>query len=46
MRYFNSQDKLILNTQEVSEVPNVVCASAEDIADSHQRLQEILQVYL
>ncbi|WP_426993324.1 hydrogenase expression/formation C-terminal domain-containing protein [Methylomonas sp. CM2] len=46
MRYFNSQDKLILNTQEVSEVPNVVCASAEDIADNHQRLQETLQVYL
>ncbi|MDT4290177.1 hydrogenase expression/formation protein [Methylomonas sp. MO1] len=46
VRYFNSQDTLILNTLEVSEVPNVACASAEDIADSHQRLQEILQVYL
>ncbi len=46
VRYFNSQDTLILNTLEVSEVPNVACASAEDIADSYQRLREILQVYL
>ncbi|QPK65224.1 hydrogenase expression/formation protein [Methylomonas sp. LL1] len=46
VRYFNSQDTLILNTLEVSEVPSVACASPEDIADSHQRLREILQVYL
>jgi len=46
VQYFNSQDTLILNTLEVSEVPNVACASPEDIADSHQRLQEILKVYL
>lgn len=46
VRYFNSQDTLILNTLEVSEVPNVACASPEDIADSQQRLREILQVYL
>lgn len=46
VQYFNSQDTLILNTLEVSDVPNVVCAAAEDIADSCQRLQEILQVYL
>lgn len=46
VQYFNSQDTLILNTLEVSDVPNVACASPEDIADSHQRLQEILKVYL
>lgn len=46
VQYFNSQDSLILNTLEVSEVPMVACASIEDIADSRQRLQEILQVYL
>ncbi|MCQ8130369.1 hydrogenase expression/formation protein [Methylomonas rivi] len=46
VRYFNSQDTLILNTLEVSDVPTVACASPEDIADSWQRLQEILQVYL
>ena len=46
VQYFNSQDTLILNTLEVSDVPNVACASPEDIADSAQRLQEILKVYL
>ncbi|MDD1621824.1 MAG: hydrogenase expression/formation protein [Methylococcaceae bacterium] len=46
VQYFNSQDTLILNTLEVSDLPIVACASPEDIADSHQRLQEILKVYL
>lgn len=46
VQYFNSQDTLILNTLEVSAVPNVACASPEDIADSAERLQEILKVYL
>jgi hydrogenase-1 operon protein HyaF len=46
VQYFNSQDALILNTLEVSDVPAVACASPEDIADSAQRLQEILKVYL
>lgn len=45
VRYFNSQDALILNTLEVSDMPSVACASAEDIADSCQRLQEILRAY-
>jgi len=46
VRYYNSQDTLILNALEVSDVPSVACASPEDIADSCQRLQEILKVYL
>lgn len=46
VQYFNSQDTLILNTLEVSDVPSVACASPEDIADSGQRLQEIMKVYL
>jgi hydrogenase-1 operon protein HyaF len=46
VQYFNSQDTLILNTLEVCGVPNVACASTEDIADSRERLDEILQVYL
>ena len=45
VQYFNSQDTLILNTLEVSDVPSVACASPEDIADSCERLQEILKVY-
>jgi len=46
VQYFNSQETLILNTLEVSEMPSVACASPEDIADSNQRLQEILALYL
>jgi hydrogenase-1 operon protein HyaF len=46
VQYFNSQDTLILNTLEVSDVPSVACASPEDIEDSRERLQEILKVYL
>ncbi|MGZ5052284.1 MAG: hydrogenase expression/formation protein [Methylobacter sp.] len=46
VQYFNSEDILILNTLEVSDVPSVACASPEDIADSRDRLQEMLKVYL
>ena len=45
VQYFNSQDTLILNTIEISAVPEVACAAPEDIADSAERLGEILEVY-
>lgn len=45
VQYFNSQDKNILNTLEVTDVPEVACAAQEDIADSAQRLDEILEIY-
>ena len=45
VQYFNSQETLILNTLEISPVPEVACASQEDIEDSKQRLQEILGIY-
>jgi hydrogenase-1 operon protein HyaF len=45
VQYFNSDDTLILNTLEVSEVPSVACAALEDIADSTSRLAEILSFY-
>lgn len=45
IQYFNSQETLILNTLEISEVPEVACASQEDIDDSAQRLNEILAIY-
>lgn len=45
VQYFNSQDKLILNTIEVSSVPDVACASIEDIQDSTERLKEIIEIY-
>ena len=45
VQYFNSQESLILNTIEISEVPEVACAAQEDIDDSAERLLEILEVY-
>lgn len=42
VRFYNSQDLLILDTIEVSDVPEVACAAAEDIADSAERLAEVL----
>jgi len=44
VQYFNSMDTLILNTIEVSEVPEVAQASIEDYEDSIERLGEWLQV--
>ncbi len=45
VQYFNSQETLILNTLEISQVPEVACAADEDIEDSAQRLTEILSIY-
>ena len=45
VQYFNSQETLILNTLEISQVPEVACASQEDIDDSAERLNEILSIY-
>ncbi|PWC39363.1 hydrogenase expression/formation protein [Azospirillum sp. TSO35-2] len=42
VRYYNSVDTLILDTVEVTDVPAVVCAAPEDIADSAERLAEII----
>lgn len=41
--YFNSQDTLILNTIEITELPDVVRAAPEDIADSHERLAQLIE---
>ena len=45
VQYFNSQETLILNTIEVSAVPDVACAAQEDVNDSAERLAQILGVY-
>lgn len=45
IKYYNSDDTLILNTIEVVDVPEVAIAAAEDIADSAHRLKEILEIY-
>jgi hydrogenase-1 operon protein HyaF len=41
--YYNSQDEIILDTLEVVDIPEVACAAPEDLADSHERLSEVLQ---
>jgi hydrogenase-1 operon protein HyaF len=41
--YYNSQDAVILNAIEVGGVPDVCCAAREDLADSAERLHEVLQ---
>lgn len=40
--YYNSQDTVILNSVEVIDMPEVACAAPEDLADSAQRLAEVL----
>lgn len=45
VQFFNSQDTLILNTIELTDVPLMACAAQEDIDDSAGRLVEILKVY-
>lgn len=43
VQFFNSQDVLILNTLEITDVPEVARAAKEDLEDSHERLGEILE---
>lgn len=45
IKYFNSQDLLILNTIEVVDLPAVAKAAPEDIEDSAHRLDEMLELY-
>lgn len=45
VRYYNSQDTLILNSIELSRLPEVAVAAPEDLADSCERLAEIIGVY-
>lgn len=43
VRYYNSQDALILDTIEVGGTPEVALAAPEDIADSAARLAEVAE---
>jgi hydrogenase-1 operon protein HyaF len=43
VQYFNSSDKLILNTLEVTGLPDVAPAAEEDYADSIVRLEEWIE---
>lgn len=42
VQYFNSPGQMILNTLEITAMPSVALAAAEDLADSAQRLAETL----
>ena len=43
VRFFNSMDQLILDTIEVTDVPEVVLAAPEDLRDSAERLRETVE---
>ena len=45
VRYTNSMGTLILNTLEITDIPIVACAAQEDLDDSRQRFQELLEPY-
>ncbi|MCP4598830.1 hydrogenase expression/formation protein [Neptuniibacter sp.] len=44
VQYFNSTDQLILDTLEITDIPQVACAAQEDLDDSAERLKEIREV--
>lgn len=44
VQYYNSSDAMILNTLEIAAVPTVACAADDDLADSAQRLRELLDL--
>ena len=43
VQYFNNMQTLILNTLEITEMPEVAVAAQEDLAESAGRLTELLQ---
>ncbi len=43
VQFFNSMDTLILDTFEVTDVPEVAIAAPEDLADSGKRLVEVIE---
>lgn len=45
VRFTNSMDTPILTTLEVVDVPELICAAPEDLADSAERLDAILAPY-
>jgi len=46
VRYYNSQDILILDTIEITDIPDVACAAPEDIQDSAVRLREVAEALI
>lgn len=46
VQYVNAMDKTILDTIEVGRIPDAAVAASQDLEDSAQRLEEILDTYL
>ena len=44
VQYFNASETLILNTLEITRMPEVALAAPEDLADSRERLADCLEV--
>ena len=45
LTFFNSEDKMILNTVQVGDVPAAALAAPEDLQDSVKRIGEIIEAY-
>jgi hydrogenase-1 operon protein HyaF len=43
VQFYNSMDTLILDTFEVTEMPEVALAAAEDLADSATRIRDVIE---
>jgi hydrogenase-1 operon protein HyaF len=43
VQYFNTMNTLILNTLEIVDAPEVALAAPEDLADSRERLAELIE---
>jgi hydrogenase-1 operon protein HyaF len=43
VQYFNQMNMLLLNTVEVTEMPEVAVAAREDLVESHERLASLVQ---
>lgn len=43
VQYFNNMQTLILNTIEVIEMPEVAVAAGEDLAETHERLTDLVR---
>ena len=43
VQFFNSQDHLILDTFEITTIPEVACAAPEDLQDSAARLVQVVE---
>lgn len=43
VQFYNSTDALILDTYEVTDLPEVVIAAPEDLTDSAERIREVME---